>query len=108
MSNEVIEAIRRVIPYRSKRNARGWIQFNCPSCGDKRNRGGLMETPTGGFRYRCFNGGCPYENPTGWEPDEGLVGRARRLFLLLDGDLSDIPASMLEYRGTVEIESKKR
>jgi hypothetical protein len=94
--NEVIDAFRRVIPNRYKRTGRGWITFDCPACGDRRGRGGFLETPTGGFRYRCQNGGCDYEKRTGWEPEGGLFGRPRRLFQILGGDISDIPEKWLK------------
>jgi hypothetical protein len=52
-------------------------------------------TETGGFYYKCFNGGCEYQK-TGWEPDfGGFFGRPRRLFELLGGSVSDIPLPLL-------------
>lgn len=107
MSNEVIDAIRRVIPSRTKRSGTGFIDFNCPSCGDRRGRGGLLETPTGGFRYRCFNGGCVFEEVTGWEPGSPFVGRARRIFLDMGGDLSEISAELLTGRTRVFLPLKE-
>lgn len=98
MSNEVIDAIRRVIPIRANRSGTGFIRFNCPCCGDKRMRGGILETPTGGFRYHCFNGGCTFEEGTGWEPGSPFLGRPQRVFLEMGGDLSDIPPDMLSGR----------
>lgn len=94
--NEVIDAFRRVIPIKNKRTGRGWITFDCVACGDKRGRGGFIETPTGGFRYRCQNGGCEYEKRTGWEPEGGFYGRARRLFHLMGGDITEIPEKWLK------------
>lgn len=94
--NEVIESFQRLIPSRSKKGGRGWVTFNCPACGDRRGRGGYLETSTGGFRYRCMNGGCRFESNTGWEPDNGFMGRPRRLFELMGGDISDIPKALLD------------
>ena len=55
-----------------------------------------MFTPEGGYFYRCFNGGCEYNTkPTGWQPDWGFGGRARRLFELMGGDIRDIPLKEL-------------
>lgn len=80
-------------------NAKGWYEFNCPSCGDKRRRGGFILTDDGGFRYRCFNGGCDFANsPTGWDPGEGLGGRPRMLLRLLGGDAKDLPTELLIRR----------
>src|ERR1044071_3894892 len=98
--NPVIEAFRRVIPSRHKISPQGWTQFNCPACGDRRTpgRGGYKETASGGFRYRCQNGGCEYERRTGWEPTNGFFGRAKRLFVMLGGDVMDIPREMRQSR----------
>lgn len=103
--NEVIDAFRRVIPIRHKRSGRGWIQFDCPACGDRRGRGGFLETPTGGFQYRCQNGGCEYERTTGWQPGSGFgfVGRARKIFHMLGGDISDIPEHYLDYHQKITL-----
>jgi hypothetical protein len=79
-----------------RRSSKGWINLNCPSCGDARGRFGIMATPTGGFRARCFNGACPWnDSPTGWEPGGGLGGRPRKLFEALGGDVRDLPIDAL-------------
>lgn len=54
-----------------------------------------MFTPSGGFRYRCFNGGCEFERPTGWEQGNGFGGRPRKIFELLGGDINQIPMKEL-------------
>lgn len=94
--NELIEAFRHLIPTNAKRTGRGWITFNCPACGDRRGRGGFLETSTGGFRYRCQNGGCRYEQRTGWEPDNGFYGRPRWLFERMGGDIADLPKEIID------------
>lgn len=96
MSNEIIEAFHRLFPSKQKTNARGWITFNCPACNDTRGRGGFVDTPTGGFRYRCQNGGCRYERVTGWEPDNPFLGRPRRLFELMGGSITDLPKDLVD------------
>jgi hypothetical protein len=96
--NEIIEAFDRVLPHRHRRGGRGWVTFDCPSCGDTRGRGGFLETGTGGFRYHCFNGGCEYERSTGWEPGNGFSGRPRRLLELMGGDVNELPGTILEGR----------
>jgi hypothetical protein len=85
-------------PARHRRTSRGWTGFNCPACGDRRGRGGFLETPSGGWRYRCFNGGCEYERGTGWEPGNRFSGRPRNLFELLGGNIAEIPKQFLEWR----------
>jgi hypothetical protein len=99
MSNAVIEAIQRLIPANAKRTSKGWICIHCPSCGDKKLRGGIRFTESGGFRYKCFNLGCEFEK-TGWELDNGFRGRPRRLFERMGGSISDIPIWMLKSKRT--------
>lgn len=82
-----------------RRASTGWINMNCPSCGDTRSRFGLMVTGTGGFRARCFNAGCDFNtSATGWEPGGGLGGRPRKLFEALGGDVRDLPMETLFRR----------
>lgn len=86
----MMEAFLAILPA-TRTTARGWHTFNCPACSDRRRRGGFLPTSDGGFRYRCFNGGCEFEEPTGWSPDSPLGKRSRRLFELLGGDASSLP-----------------
>lgn len=99
----VAECFRNLIPAKRRNTRNGWTEFNCPACGDTRGRGGFLETPTGGFRFKCFNAGCDYQlQPTGYEPDGeyGLGGHTRRLFELLGGDPIDLPwAEILKRSG---------
>lgn len=98
----VIDEVRALIPNNAQLSGTGWNNFNCPACGDKRGRGGILFTHSGGFRYRCFNGGCKYEKPTGWEPGNGFGGRPRRLFEDLGGDVRSIPAwELLKWNQSV-------
>lgn len=89
----VTDALSALIAPRIRsRSSRGWINIDCPACGDTRGRGGFIPTPEGGFRYSCFNGGCEFNGTaTGWEPGSGFGGRPRKLFEMLGGDLRDVP-----------------
>jgi len=80
---KLIDAILESLPQPRRFTARGWHVFNCPACGDTRQRGGFLATQTGGFRYRCLNAGCRFEHVTGWEPDNLLMGRPRQFLDLL-------------------------
>lgn len=93
--SKILEEFQSLILSRTKYKARGFDNINCPSCGDTRARGGFAKTETGGFRYFCYNGGCSFNNPTGWEPGNGLGGRVRELFELLGGSVRNIPISEL-------------
>jgi len=89
---DILAEIKLVIPGNRRVSPSGWINLCCPACGDRRYRGGFKFTPTGGFRYYCFNGGCDFNlRPTGWEPEEGFGGRPRKLFEMLGGDVRKIP-----------------
>lgn len=90
--SQIYDRFHTLILSRPHYRARGWINVNCPACGDQRQRGGFMPTNTGGFRYYCYNGGCTFhDHATGWEPGNGLSGRPRYLFELLGGNIRDIP-----------------
>lgn len=76
--NSVIETAHRLLldnlPVRSRRTASGWLTFNCPLCGDKRKRAGVIQS---GVRisYHCFNCGIK----AGWAPFPGLSKKYRDL-----------------------------
>jgi len=89
---DILEEFRAAIPANRRMGPGGWLNFCCPSCGDRKYRGGVAFTPTGGWRYYCFNGGCEFNSqPAGWEPENGFGGRARKLFELIGGDVRKIP-----------------
>lgn len=89
---DILEEFRAAIPANRRIGPGGWLNFCCPSCGDRKYRGGVAFTPTGGWRYYCFNGGCEFNSqPAGWEPENGFGGRARKLFELIGGDVRRIP-----------------
>jgi hypothetical protein len=89
---DLLEEFKLAMPANRRLSGGGWINFNCPSCDDRRYRGGVVLTPSGGWRYRCFNGGCEFNmNPTGWEPGNGFGGRPRKLFELIGGNIRRIP-----------------
>ncbi len=94
--SKIFDEFQNLVMSRPHYVSRGFYNVDCPACGDNRKRGGFAPTDTGGFRYKCFNGGCPYnEQPTGWEEGNGLTGRARQLFETLGGDIRSIPTSEL-------------
>lgn len=104
--SKIFDEFQSLIQSRTRYSARGFNNINCPACGDKRARGGFARTETGGFRYFCYNGGCTYNHPTGWEPGNGLSGRVRDLFELLGGSVRNIPISELRKAGTTKMGRK--
>ncbi len=89
---DILDEFRLAIPANRRVSPGGWTNICCPACGDRRFRGGVSYTPTGGWRYYCFNGGCEFNSqPTGWEPGNGFGGRSRKLFELMGGDIRRIP-----------------
>lgn len=104
----IVDEMRDLVPPGAQHSGTGWYNFNCPSCGDKRKRGGLLFTDEGGFKYYCFNGGCEFNiKPTGWSPEmDGFGGRPRRLFEDLGGDIRRIPVRQLMRRGGYTFDQK--
>jgi hypothetical protein len=99
----------QLVTSRPHSRANDYIKIDCPSCGDRRKRGGLVSTPTGGFRYNCFNGGCEWNQPTGWEPGNGLVGRVRTLFDDLGGAIGNLPlADLIPRRNDTDPQKPKQ
>jgi hypothetical protein len=79
--NLIQQSIVDALPSKRKQASKGWISFDAQCCvhrgetADKRQRGGLLLTPEGGFSYHCFN--CQYT--AGWAPGYHLNYRVRNL-----------------------------
>lgn len=91
MTARIVEEFEALFNAHPNYKKRGWTNIDCPACGDRRKRLGFSKTDTGGFRVFCFNAGCDYNTPSGWEPGSGFGGRIRRLYDLLGGDIRNIP-----------------
>lgn len=110
--SEIIEAVRKYIPFGAKVSPQGWHSFDCPCCvvagqqrPDTRSRGGMLFTPEGGFRYHCFN--CP--TVAGWEPGSELDKKAEFVLrnLGMPGDmLRKLKFKAWQMRGRFELEGK--
>jgi hypothetical protein len=79
-----------ILPRGARQNHKGFINFPCPGCRHNDNRSGLLVTPTGGFRFRCFHASCDYNSATGWEPVSLIGTRTRRLYEQMGGDSADL------------------
>lgn len=100
MQKSIPDRFHELATARAHHLARGWINVDCPACGDRRQRLGILRTESGGLRIFCYNGGCSYNDPTGWEPGDGLYGRVLGMFLKLGGKLGDIPLTERMKRAT--------
>jgi hypothetical protein len=79
------------LPVRTTRTPSGWLTFNCPMCGDKRKRAGVISNGAK-ISYNCFN--CKYT--TGWSPSTHLGKRYKDLALRLGATEADIHSVQLD------------
>lgn len=102
--NSVISAAHALLldhlPVRSKRTASGWITFNCPLCGDRRKRAGVIQS---GVRisYHCFN--CAVK--AGWAPFPSLSKKYRDLVQKLGASseqIHKVTILLMTYRSQLE------
>jgi len=107
--SQIIEAIRKYVPFGAKVSPQGWSSFNCPCCiaagqarPDTRSRAGLLFTQGGGFRYHCFN--CP--TVAGWEPGSEIDKKAsftlKHLGMPTD-ELRRLKFKAWQLRGKIEL-----
>lgn len=90
--DSIADVFEKAVRGHNHRMSRGGIKVNCPSCGETRMRGWFIRSQTGGFRYKCYNGGCEFETATGWEDGKFLSQRAQDLFKAFGGRASELPS----------------
>lgn len=84
------------LPGKRKQTPSGWISFNAPCCGDKRQRGGLKANEQG-WSYHCFNCGTTASFILG----RTLGFKARRFLSLLgvpENEIEHINLESLRHR----------
>jgi hypothetical protein len=79
------------LPAKRKQTSSGWISFNAPCCGDKRQRGGLKANEQG-WSFHCFNCGTTASFILG----RTLGFKARRFLSLLGVPEIEIEHANLE------------
>ena len=80
------------LPVRSvSKTTSGWITFNCPMCGDKRKRAGIIISGPK-ISYNCFN--CSYR--TGWAPNPHLGKKYKDLASKLGATETTLHAVQVE------------
>lgn len=91
------EAFRR----RPHHYARGWINIDCPMCGDTRQRLGLKRgDEDGSIVISCFNGGCDLNlKPIGYHEGNPPGKILRELYTSIGGDVRDFPIKPIEPNG---------
>jgi hypothetical protein len=78
------------LPVRTNRTPSGWMTFDCPMCGDRRRRAGVI-TNSAKISYNCFN--CKYT--TGWTPGPHMGKKFKKLANTLGATEQEIHAVQL-------------
>jgi len=87
--------------------ARGWINIDCPECGDTRQRCGFKRTDNAGFLVSCLNGGCALNvESAGWTPGYFFSGRLKKLYSDLGGDIRELPLKDMAFQNRKIIHDK--
>jgi Toprim-like len=68
------------LPGKRKTTPSGWISFNAPCCGDRRQRGGFIINSGAAVSYHCFN--CGFK--ASWQPGRTLSQKMRKFMKLLN------------------------
>ena len=68
------------LPAKRKHTPSGWISFNAPCCGDKRQRGGFIINAGDAVSYHCFN--CQFK--ASWQPGRPISQKMSKLMRLLN------------------------
>lgn len=71
----ILDTIRAYLPPKRKQTPSGWISFNAPCCGEKRQRGGLIFNQGEAVSYHCFN--CGFK--TSWQPGRHISQKMNKL-----------------------------
>lgn len=74
------DTISNYLPGKRKHTPSGWISFNAPCCGDKRQRGGLIFNAGEAVSYHCFN--CGFK--ASWQPGRTISQKMSKLMRLLN------------------------
>ena len=68
------------LPAKRKQTPSGWISFNAPCCGDKRQRGGFIINGGDAVSYHCFN--CGFK--ASWQPGRTVSQKMTKLMRWLN------------------------
>lgn len=76
----ITDTIQAYLPAKRKNTPSGWIGFNAPCCGDKRQRGGLIFNGGDAVSYHCFN--CQFK--ASWQPGRAISQKMSKFMRLLN------------------------
>lgn len=76
----ITDTIQAYLPAKRKHTPSGWIGFNAPCCGDKRQRGGLIFNAGDAVSYHCFN--CQFK--ASWQPGRAISQKMNKFLRLLN------------------------
>jgi plasmid stability protein len=76
----IADTLLSFLPAKRKHTPSGWIGFNAPCCGDKRQRGGFIQNAGDAVSYHCFN--CGFK--ASWQPGRTISAKMNKLMRLLN------------------------
>jgi hypothetical protein len=85
----ISDTILAHLPSKRKQTPSGWIGFNAPCCGDKRQRGGIIFNAGDAVSYHCFN--CGFK--ASWQPGRTISQKMSKF--MRDLNMSDDTISQL-------------
>ena len=95
----IVDTILSHLPAKRKHTPSGWISFNAPCCGEKRQRGGLIINGGDAVSFHCFN--CQFK--TSWQPGRTISAKMRKFMRLLnisDDDINKLSLEALKFQST--------
>ncbi len=95
----ITDTLLSYLPPKRKNTPSGWISFNAPCCGDKRQRGGFIVNAGEAVSYHCFN--CGFK--ASWQPGRNISQKMNKLMALFnipDDTITQIKLEALKLNST--------
>lgn len=102
----ITDTLLSYLPPKRKNTPSGWISFNAPCCGDKRQRGGFIVNAGEAVSYHCFN--CGFK--ASWQPGRNISQKMNKLMTLFnipDDAITQIKLEALRLNSTPTAEAKQ-
>ena len=100
----IADTLLSYLPARKKKTPSGWISFNAPCCGDKRQRGGFIIHGGDAVSYHCFN--CGFT--ASWQPGRKVSQKLRKLMIALgisDDLISKLSLDALSLKSQTDVQA---